>query len=171
MASSGDSPYLSEIQIFAFDFAPRGWAQCNGQILPINQNQALFSLLGTNYGGNGQTTFGLPNLQGRVPMHIDSGFAQGQVGGAEQHTLNITEIPAHTHTLSASGGNVNQPSPGGNLWGKGAQGKAFTNVAANGTMNAGSIGNAGGNVAHENRSPYLVLNYCIALQGVFPSRN
>ena len=164
-------PFISEIQIFAFNFPPRGWAQCNGQLLPIAQNQALFSLLGTTYGGNGVQNFALPNLQGRVPMHIGGGLVQGQTGGEETHTLTIPEMAAHTHQVSGISATVTQTSPGGNLWANGAQGKGFTNAAANGTMNAGSIGNTGGGQAHENRNPYLTLNICIALQGIFPSRN
>ena len=164
-------PFISEIQIFAFDFAPRGWAQCNGQLLAINTNQALFSLLGTTYGGNGQTNFALPNLQGRVPMHIGGGLVQGQTGGEANHTLTIPEMPAHTHQVSGTSATVSQTSPGGNLWANGAQGKSYTNVAPNGTMNSGSIGNAGNSQPHQNMSPYLTLNICIALQGIFPSRN
>lgn len=164
-------PFLSEIQIFAFNFAPRGWAVCNGQLLAINTNQALFSLLGTTYGGNGQTNFALPNLQGRVPMHIGTNFVQGQTSGEETHTLIISEMPAHTHQVSGTSAIVSQTSPGGNLWANGAQGKAYSNAAPNGTMNTGSIGNAGSGQAHENRNPYLTLNICIALQGIFPSRN
>ena len=165
------SPFLSEIQIFSFGFSPRGWAQCNGQLLAINANQALFSLLGTTYGGNGQTNFALPNLQGRVPMHIGTGFTQGQVGGEETHTVTIPEMASHTHQVSGTSAAVSQTSPGGNLWANGAQGKAYSSSTPNGTMNAGSTGNAGSGLAHENRNPYLVLNICIALQGVFPSRN
>ena len=164
-------PFISEIQIFAFDFNPRGWAKCNGQLLPINQNQALFSLLGTTYGGNGVQTFALPNLQGRVPMHIGGGLSLGQVGGEENHTLSISEMAAHTHQVSGTSATVTQPSPGGNLWASGGLGKSYTAAAANATMNAASIGNTGGSQAHENRNPYLVLNICIALQGIFPSRN
>ena len=171
MASSGTDPFLSEIQIFAFGFSPRGWAQCNGQLLPIAQNTALFSLLGTTYGGNGVQTFGLPDLRGRVPMHIGNGFVQGQIAGEETHTLSITEMPTHTHQVSGTSAIVSQPSPGGNLWANGAQGKSYTTAAANATMNAGSIGNTGGGQAHENRNPYLALNMCIALTGIFPSRN
>ena len=118
-------PYLSEIQIFGFDFAPKNWAQCNGQILPIAQNQALFSLLGTAYGGNGTTTFALPDLRGRVPVHMGQGaglspFNMGQVGGSETHTLTVQQLPAHSHQVKASAAVVSQPAPGGNLWAKGA---------------------------------------------------
>ena len=165
------NPFLSEIQLFSFNFPPRSWAQCNGQLLPINQNQALFSLLGTMYGGNGTTNFALPNLQGRVPTHIGTGFTQGQSGGEEAHTLSIPEMPAHTHPVSATSAAVSQTSPGGNLWANGAQGKSYTNAAPDGAMNVGSVGNAGGSQSHENRNPFLVINICIALQGIFPSRN
>ena len=139
--------------------------------MTIAQNQALFSLLGTTYGGNGIQTFGLPNLQGRVPTHIGNGFVQGQTAGEETHTLLTTEMPAHTHQVSGTSATISQPSPGGNLWANGSLGKSYTTAAANGTMNAGSVGNAGSGQAHENRNPYLVLNICIALQGIFPSRN
>lgn len=165
-------PFLSEIQIFAFNFAPRGWAACNGQLLSIQQNAALFSLLGTNYGGNGTTTFGLPNFQGRVPMHVGNGFVQGQTSGEEFHTLSIAEIPGHSHQLLGTSAAVTQTSPGGNLWANGAQGKAYTNSATpNASMHSGSIGNTGSSQGHENRNPFLTLNICIAVVGIFPSRN
>ena len=163
-------PYLSEIQIFAFDFAPRGWAQCSGQVLPIAQNQALFSLLGTTYGGNGQTTFALPDLRGRVPLHTGIGFAQGQTGGEEVHTLTVQEIPSHTHAVTASSATANETSPVGNIWAKGDTAPPYKNTS-NAAMNAGAMGYSGGNQPHENRMPYLAINYCISLQGIFPSRN
>ena len=163
-------PFLSEIQIFSFNFTPRGWAACNGQLLPIAQNAALFSLLGTNYGGNGQTNFALPNLQGRVPMHIGGGLVQGQVGGEELHTLTIPEMAAHTHPVTASGATVNQPSPGGMVWAKGAQESGYA-ATVNAQMNPACVTNTGGSQPHENRMPFLVLNFCIAIQGIFPSRN
>lgn len=163
-------PYLCEIQIFAFNFAPRGWLQCNGQLLPIAANAALFSLLGTTYGGNGTTNFAIPNYQGRVPVHIGNGIIQGQIGGEESHTLNISEMPGHNHTVKASGANTSQPTPAGNLWAKGASFPGFSN-ATNNNMHPGSIGLTGGNQPHENRMPFLVLNICIAVVGIFPSRN
>jgi microcystin-dependent protein len=163
-------PFLSEIRIFSFSFAPRGWAQCNGQLLPINQNQALFSLLGTTYGGDGRVNFGLPDLRGRVSMHNGSGFTLGQRGGEEAHTLIISEMPTHTHQAFASGNGPTVTSPTSNFW---ASNTGFTpyGSVANTAMSAQSLSNTGGSQAHENRSPYLTLNYCIALQGIFPSPN
>lgn len=163
-------PFLSEIQIFAFNYAPVGWAQCSGQLLPINQNQALFALLGTIYGGNGQTTFALPDLRGRAPLHIGNVFDQGQQGGSELHTLTTLEMPSHTHIAVASAASANQSSPVVNTWANDAAAPLFKNTN-NATMNAAAIGITGGNQPHENRMPYLVMNYCIALQGIFPSRN
>ncbi len=163
-------PFLSEIRIFSFGFAPRGWALCNGQLLPINQNQALFSLLGTTYGGNGQTTFALPNLRGRVPMHEGNGLFLGQQAGAELHTLLASEMATHTHQVRASANSPSVTSPNGNFW---AANTGFSpyGVVADVSMSALAVGNVGGNQPHENRSPYLTLNFCIALQGIFPSRN
>lgn len=163
-------PYLSELKIFGFNFAPRGWAQCDGQLLPINTNQALFSLLGTTFGGDGRVTFGLPELRGRVPMHKDSGFNLGANGGAETVALITAEIPAHTHTVKASAATVNEISPSDKLWASGAAEQGFHSSADN-TMNAAAVSNNGGGQAHENRMPYLAINICIALQGLFPSRN
>lgn len=161
-------PFLSEVKIVSFNFAPRGWALCNGQLLPINQNQALFSLLGTTYGGNGQTTFALPNLQGRVPIHIGNGHIQGEVSGEENHTVTISEMPAHSHLVSASNVDPTQGSPTGNIWANGSG--AYSNTP-NSAMNPASISNAGGSQPHTNLQPFLVLNFIIALQGIFPSRN
>jgi microcystin-dependent protein len=166
------SPFLGQIQIFGFNFAPRGWAFCNGQLLSISQNTALFSLLGTTYGGNGQTTFALPNLQGRVPMHVGQGpgltnRTQGEVAGTETHTLNANEMPVHTHTARASSGDASDTTPVGNVL---AGGGAYA-AAPNQAMNALAITTAGGSQPHNNLQPYLVLNFCIALQGIFPSRN
>ena len=164
-------PFLSEIRILSFGYAPRGWAFCNGQLLPINQNQALFSLLGTTYGGNGQTNFALPNLQGRVPIHVGSGHTLGEQGGEQSHTLSIAELPTHTHTLNASAANGTVTIPTNNLLG-GSSNQPYrapdNNLAA---MNAGTVTNIGGSQAHLNMQPFLVLNFSISLQGIFPSQN
>lgn len=166
-------PFLAEIRIMSFVFPPKGWALCNGQLLPINQNQALFSLMGTTYGGNGQTNFALPNLQGRVPIHVGSGHIQGEQGGEENHTLSIAELRAHQHVLSASGTVGNAPGPfgpAGNILASSPTQiyRTPTNLAA---LNTGSVTNAGGSQPHPNMQPYLTLTFCIALQGIFPSRN
>ncbi len=162
-------PFVSQIQIFAFNFAPRNWAQCNGQLLPISQNQALFSLLGTTYGGNGTVNFALPDFRGRTPMHIGNGFTQGQSGGAAAHTLTVAEMPAHTHQLVASSVTANANTPANNYF---PSNSGFGVYAAsfNATTAPNSISNTGGSQAHNNMSPYLTLNICIALAGVFPSR-
>lgn len=164
------TPYIGQIMMFSFDFPPRTWAQCNGQLLPINQNQALFSILGTTYGGNGQTTFGLPNLQGRTPLHWGQGpglspRALGEVGGTETVTLAATQIAAHTHAVTANNTAPTLGTPAGNSWAAGSY-----SSSGNTPMNGADIGNAGGSQPHENRSPFLVVNFCIALQGIFPSR-
>jgi microcystin-dependent protein len=160
---------MSEIRIFSFNFPPKQWAFCNGQFLPINQNQALFSLLGTMYGGNGVTTFALPDLRGRVPIHVGSGFTQGESGGEPAHTLTLSEMPAHNHMVSASSASASADGPAGNLWANGSQ-AAYTTVPAV-SLNPQAVVTVGGSQPHENRSPFLVLNFCIALTGVFPSRN
>lgn len=165
------TPFLSEIKIFSFDYAPKGWALCNGQTLPINQNQALFSLLGTTYGGNGVQTFQLPDLRGRTSIHPDnSSFILGQKAGEENHTLIQGEIPPHTHQLNASSNNANQAAPAGNLLAKSGSLAMYANTQ-DGTTSAALIGNSGGSQPHTNLQPYLVLNFCIALTGIFPSRN
>jgi microcystin-dependent protein len=163
-------PFLSEIKIFSFEFAPKGWAKCNGQLLPINSNQALFSLLGTTYGGDGRTTFALPELRGRVPMHFGEGFTLGERAGEEFHTVNINEMPMHNHPVRASGDGPTVIPPTNNFW---ASNTGFTPYGSNPdvSMSPSTIGNAGGSQPHENRSPFLTLNYCIALQGIFPSQN
>jgi len=170
------TPFISEIRIFSFSFAPKGWAQCNGQFLPINQNQALFSLLGTTYGGNGQTTFALPDLRGRVPFHVGGSFTQGQAGGQEFHTLTVSEMPAHTHALTGNtaatgaSNNATAASPTGAYWANSGK-NVFASGNPNGAMSPATVTNFGGSQPHENRSPFLVLNFCIALVGAFPSRN
>ncbi|MCM3270292.1 phage tail protein [Paenibacillus elgii] len=161
-------PYLGQIKLFAFDFAPRGWAQCNGQILPISQNQSLFSLLGTNYGGNGTTTFALPDLRGRVPIRVSRDFVLGQVGGEEVHALTLNEIPAHTHQAWGSNDIASSKSPINNVWAKTAVSSYHTQ--ADKQLSAGAVVNVGQNQAHTNMQPYTVLNFCIALQGIYPSR-
>lgn len=163
-------PFLSEIRIFSFNFAPQGWAMCNGQLLPINQNQGLFSLLGTTYGGDGRVNFGLPNLQGKVPIHTGNGHTLGEIGGEISHTLTASELPAHTHPVKASNAGPTAASPSGNYW------SSNTGFTAYGTLSdmsmaPESISSVGGNQPHINMSPYLVLNFCIALQGIFPSQN
>lgn len=163
-------PFLSEIRIFAFNYAPRAWAFCNGQMLPINQNQALFALLGTTYGGNGQTTFALPDLRGCVPIHSGSGFTLGQKGGQTAHTLSSGEMPMHIHPLSASStdGNVDVPVP--NILARTVN-QIYGPVQNLTTLSAPTISNVGGSQPHNNMQPYLTLNFCIALQGIFPSPN
>lgn len=164
-------PFLAEIKIMAFSFAPKGWALCNGQILPINQNQALFSLLGTTYGGNGQTTFALPDLRGRTPVHTGPTVTLGQKAGEENHTVINSEMPAHNHPVSASSTQSDAPVPAGNLLGADTTSiyaPADANLVA---LVPGTISTAGGSQPHNNMQPYLTLNFCIALQGIFPSRN
>ena len=161
------TPYLSEIKIMSFGFAPQGWAQCNGQLLPINQNQALFSLLGTTYGGNGQTNFALPDLRGSTPIHFGK-HVIGERTGEENHTLALTEMPAHTHTASGTSDNGDTVIPGANVLGATAN---LYGGPPNTPLIATSVSNAGGSQAHLNMQPFLTLNFCIALQGIFPSRN
>jgi microcystin-dependent protein len=167
-------PFLGEIKIISWNFPPKGWTFCNGQLLPINQNQALFSILGTTYGGDGRVNFGLPNLQGRIPLHVGNGIALGERGGEETHTLNISELVAHTHGIPATGnaGDVTSPK---NAWPANAQPNQIYSAGQSPSqgvaMNPLMITTVGGSQAHENRQPYLVLNYIIALQGIFPSQN
>jgi microcystin-dependent protein len=161
---------MSEVKIISWNFAPKGWAFCNGQFLPINQNQALFSLLGTTYGGNGQTTFALPDLRGRASLHQGQGFLMGNTGGEEFHTLTQSQMPAHNHLINAStiAGNTNDPS--GHLLAANAS-PVYKQPSSLVGMTPENITNTGGSQPHENRQPYLVLNFVIALVGVFPSRN
>jgi microcystin-dependent protein len=164
------TPYLGEIRLVTFNFAPRGWALCNGQLLPINQNQALFALLGTFYGGNGTTNFALPNLQGRVPVHMAEDFELGQSGGEQTHTLVVDEMPAHTHTPVAASNAADRRSPVNHTW-AGTHGNDAYATAANASMNSAVIEVAGGGEAHQNMQPYLTLSFVIALTGIFPTRN
>ncbi len=175
-------PFMSEIRMFSFNFPPKGWAACNGQLLPVTQNQALFSLVGITYGGNGTTNFALPNLQGRVPLDQGNGFSMGQSGGEVSHTLAVAEIPPHTHTLMASAavdpkpGTGVVPGPGVSLAEAVAATSPTTPVANFGTgtpslpFAANAIGQTGGQ-PHPNQQPFTVLNFCMALQGLYPSRN
>ncbi|GAA0319604.1 tail fiber protein [Bacillus carboniphilus] len=163
-------PFLGEVRAFSIPYAPRGWAQCNGQTLSIAQNQALYALLGTTYGGNGQTTFCLPNLNGRVPVHPDQQSTRlGEMGGEERHTLTVSEIPAHNHTVSGSNGEPNTPILTNNVW-TASSTKPFAATPTT-PMSSNSLSATGDGSPHENRQPYTVVNYCIALQGIFPSRN
>jgi microcystin-dependent protein len=162
-------PFLSEIRIMSFGFAPKGWALCNGQLLPINQNQGLFSLLGTTFGGDGRVNFALPDLRGRVPIHVGSGHTLGERGGEQAHTLSISEIPTHTHVLQASSSAGDQALPGGNFLGRSAPANSYHSAANLGAMSAATVTNVGGSQAHLNMQPFLGLTFCIALQGIFPS--
>jgi microcystin-dependent protein len=165
-------PFLGEIKILSFNFPPKGWAFCNGQFLPINQNQALFAIFGTMYGGNGQTTFGLPNLQGKVPIHVGSGHTQGETAGSTSVTVNIQQLPTHTHLANAANAAPNSNAPGAGRLLSNSQGANLYAAATNLQLMApDTVSNVGGSQAHNNMMPYLVLNFCVALQGIFPSRN
>jgi microcystin-dependent protein len=161
-------PFLSEIKIVSFNFPPKGWALCNGQLLPINQNQALFALLGTTYGGNGQTNFALPNLRGRVPIHFGAAHSLGEAAGSTSVTVNIQQLPTHTHFVMASQSTGDTPSP-----------TILANTPTNiyeppanlTTLNPANVSSVGGSQPHNNMMPYLTLNFVIALQGIFPSQN
>lgn len=171
-------PFLSEIRIMSFQFAPKGWALSNGQLLPINQNQALFSLLGTTYGGDGRVNFALPDIRGRVPIHVGSGHTLGEKGGEPAHTLSIAELPTHTHVLNATsaaatGPSVANPAPSATnlLATSPATDNVYNTPSSLVAMDPSSIANVGGSQAHLNMQPFLVLSFCIALQGIFPSPN
>ena len=168
-------PYLGEIRITSFGYAPQGWALANGQLLPINQNQALFAILGTTYGGNGQTNFALPDLRGRAPAHMGNDLSLGQITGQEAHTLTISEMPQHTHQLNAVSTNTgNNNNPSGKYLSNSSPAETYRSSVGNPALLpviSGTISNVGGSQAHTNMQPYLVLNFIIALQGIFPSRN
>ena len=162
-------PFLSEIRIMSFSFAPKGWAMCNGQLMPINQNQALFSLLGTTFGGDGRVNFALPDVRGRVPIHVGSGFALGTRGGEQAHTLSIAETPEHVHSVEAQPANADQLLPTANLLASAAN--LYTPPANLTALDPSTVGGTGGSQAHLNMEPFLTLTFCIALQGIFPSPN
>ena len=163
-------PFLSEIRIMSFGFPPKGWALCDGQLLPINQNQGLFSLLGTTFGGDGRVNFGLPNLQGRVPIHVGSGHTLGERGGEQAHTLSISELPTHTHVAKATSVQATASTPATNLWLAKSTPQNLYGAASNlQAMAPSAIANVGGSQAHLNMQPFLILNFSIALQGIFPS--
>lgn len=164
-------PFLAEIRIVGFNFAPRGWALCDGQILPINQNQSLYALLGPTYGGNGQNTFALPDLRGRVPIHVGSIHPIGEKAGEETHTLVENEMPQHTHQLQAVNDENNTPIPEGSHLALSTPAEFYNAPGTLVNLSSNSVAQVGGGLAHNNMQPYLALNFCIALQGVFPSRN
>ena len=166
-------PFLGEIRMMGFAHAPQGWAMANGQFMPINQNQALFSLLGTTFGGNGQTTFQLPSLQGRVPLHEGAGFNLGQQGGATAHTVTQSELPAHVHFGMASSANATSavPTAGSSVLATSVNYEAYRSASSLTTLHPGTITPTGGSQPHQNMQPYLVINFCIALIGIFPSPN
>lgn len=163
------TPYLSEIRIMSFGFPPKGWALCDGQLLPINQNQALFSLLGTTFGGDGRVNFALPDLQGRTPLHMGSGYVLGQRGGEQAHTLTIGEIPIHVHAAMGTQTDGDSPIPAGNYLG--SADNFYTPLNNPVALPPATITNVGGSQAHLNMQPFLTLSFCIALQGIFPSQN
>jgi microcystin-dependent protein len=175
------TPFMGQIEIFSFNFAPKGWAQCNGQLLPINQNQALFSLLGTTYGGDGRVNFALPDMRSRIPISFGSQATLGQRGGEEAHTVTLTEMPAHLHQVNvdSTAGAVNKPttstvlgkSSGTSSTGQALAIDAYASGSPASALDSRTISSVGGSQPHENRQPFLVLNFCIALQGIFPSHN
>ena len=169
-------PFIGEIRMFAGNFPPNGWMFCDGQLMPISQNDALFILIGTTYGGDGQETFALPNLQSRVPMHFGNGpdgvnYQMGESGGVESVTLTTQQIPVHTHTLIGSSGGATQTGPGGNIYATSAQVEyATAGLTTDSNMNAAAISPVGGSQPHENLQPYICINYILSLFGLFPSQ-
>ena len=164
-------PFLSEIRIMSFEFAPKGWALCNGQLMPINQNQALFSLLGTTFGGDGRVNFALPDLRGRVPIHVGSGHTLGERGGEQAHTLSIAELPEHVHVLNGSTNTATNAPSNSTVLGVTNPQQGYGAPSALVAMAPNVVTNTGGSQAHLNMQPFLTLNFCIALQGIFPSPN
>lgn len=169
-------PFVGEIRMFGIDFAPQGWAQCNGQLLPIDQNAALFSLLGTTHGGDGRITFAVPDMQSRVPVCQGQGpglssFAEGQAGGSETVTLTATQMPGHTHRVTASSRAADSDQPEGRPLARSASHIYTPKSGTSTVMNADMVGDTGGSQPHDNIQPYLAVNFCIALTGIFPSRS
>lgn len=162
-------PYVGEIRMFAGNFAPAGWMFCEGQLLPISENETLFQLIGTTYGGDGQSTFALPDLRGRVPIHQGNGFVLAETGGAEEITLTASQISAHSHPLLASSGPGNSNSPGGALPGESAAVKIYFSDAPSANMAATAVTATGGTQPHTNFQPYLCVDFIISLFGIFPS--
>ncbi len=164
------TPYVGEIRMFAGTFAPAGWAFCNGQLLAISQNDALFNLIGTTYGGDGQNTFALPNLQSRIPMHVGNGHVLAETGGVETVTLTANQIPAHSHVPQANSGTGTQSSPGGNVW-AGSTNLPYSASAPSASMDPAAVGSSGGSQPHDNMVPFLAVNFIISLFGIFPSQS
>jgi microcystin-dependent protein len=164
-------PFLAEIRMVGFNFAPRGWAFCDGQYLPINQNQSLYSLLGTVYGGDGRSNFALPDLRGRTPIHVGEGYRQGQKGGIEQIALTQAQMPRHAHAARATSDRGSVPIPSGNVLADSAPSQQYHAASRLVGLKSGTITNAGAGQAHENMQPYITINFCIALLGIYPSRN
>lgn len=162
-------PYVGEIRMFAGNFAPAGWMFCEGQLLPISENETLFQLIGTTYGGDGQSTFALPDLRGRIPIHQGGGFILAETGGAEEITLTVNQIPAHNHAVLATSNNGDQPSPIGGTWAANAVVKPYNTNPASVNMNIAALGPTGGSQPHTNFQPYLCVDFIISLFGIFPS--
>jgi microcystin-dependent protein len=165
-------PFLGEVRIMSFEFAPKGWALCTGQLLPINQNQALFSLLGTTFGGDGRVNFALPDLRARTPIHVGSGHTLGEGGGEQSHTLSIAELPTHTHAAQGSSADADAAVPTGNLLAavdNTTFGTAYGGASNLTALAPAAVSNVGGSQAHLNMQPFLTLSFCVALQGIFPS--
>jgi microcystin-dependent protein len=163
-------PYVGEIRMFAGNFAPAGWMFCEGQLLPISEYETLFNLIGTTYGGDGQSTFALPDLRGRLPLHFGNGFTLAETGGVETVTLTVAQIPQHTHAFLASTATGDQVSPAGNVAASSFNVTPYINDVANGNMNAGAISSTGGSQPHNNFQPYLCVDFIISLFGIFPSQ-
>lgn len=163
--------YLGEIRTFSGNYAPKGWAMCNGQLLPISNNQALYTLIGTTYGGDGKTTFALPDLRGRIGIHMGTGYPLAQAAGTEEVTLTVAQIPAHTHAAGASSQNGTQSSPNNSVWATSPLSQYNATIETGTTLAADAIGLAGGSQPHDNMMPFVTVTFIIALQGIFPSRS